>query len=83
MSTLQRQTLDELKVLYIAWKLGAQLESRYLVGSDEWRDHESAEGAMFDGIETFYIHQAVKLELPVGQLKTRYRIKTNEQASDT
>ena len=53
------QTREELESLYIAWKLGAQLDfGQYIpdTGQLMWTDHATYDEAVEDELEEYWIH---------------------------
>lgn len=72
------QTQEEAKAIYVAWKLGAEIEMQDSNDPTlEWQEHESYEYAVkvhAKGVENYYIHDKVFSPDEVSNRKT-YRLK--------
>ena len=75
----EHQTLDELKVVYIAWKMGAVIQTRYKPSQakdDIWTDHTSYESvAENEELSVYYLHDIVCNNRPPEMVGVTYGIK--------
>lgn len=78
------QTMKQLTVIYVAWKLGVQIQSRYkpdISPRDEWSDHAMYRYVVAEEeLDSYWLHKVVIDETVTSDsLEIIYRIPPQDQ----